>query len=455
VGSATLKPGDKANLGTIQFEYDPQSWIGTMEVGGRGPALMTLIDRGEAGEGPWGGQEPLSSGAPFAFEIGPYAFEGRAAAGEPPASVEISVARRRCPPNDIVAKLDAPMWAWLGTGAIQLVTFRPDTDMVQVSIAAYPTAPGLRIDFSTLSYRRWFVPELGKTVRVQGPGYVFTLEQLVSGKGTRFEGGAWISAGQPTANALVRVEAVDGERWPSVPVSEAPSACGEPTAGRAALPAALTRPPSAPAAVTVEVGTPVRSGDLELTLSETVLPPLNHFDEPETYRELALRTADGALMRSASLGGFGARHVRLGELLVRIGAESVGPNRKGDVSAEIVRLPCPNTATAPLAEAPATTWLSTRGLETVVLTMPGSADQMGLALSLDGDALSLSVSASDGYYSCQVRPDIVGRVFELGGARFEIAAVESSGDTRFDGQRWTTSELVPAVHVAIIAAKVP
>jgi len=453
VGSATLKPGDKAKFGRLELEYDPDSWIGTMEVGGNGPALMTLIDRREADGGPWGAQEPLVDGQSFVFDLGPYRFEGRAGAGTPPATVAIAVVRKRCPPNDIVANLEKPMWTWLSTDAIQLVTFRPEADMVQVSIAAYPAAPGIRIEFSSLLYRCWIVPEPGKPVRVQGPGYLYELEEIVPGPGTRFEGGAWRAEGQPTAHARIRIEPVAGKRWDAGALPEGTSRCGAPVPGRAALPAGLAEAPSLPATVSLAVGGAVEREGLELSLSESVLPPLQGA-KPKTFRHLALRTADGAIMRSVSLNGYGALFVRLGELAVRIGAQSVGPNRTGELRAEIVRLACPHTATAALAEAPATMWLSTRGLESVVLTVPGSEDQLGISLSLEGDYLTLSVSAPEGQYSFQVRSEAVGRVFELGGARFEIAAVETSGDTRFDGQRWTTTELVPAVHVAVIVAKI-
>jgi hypothetical protein len=454
VGRATIAAGQKAAIGSISLEYDPDAWIGTMEVGARGPALAALIDRAEAGGGPWGSQQQLYPGAAFAFGIGPYAFAGRAAKGEPPASIDVSVVRNSCPRSEVVDALTAPMWTWLSTGAIQLVSFRPDTDMAQIAIAAQPTAPGVRVDFSTLAYRRWFVPEPGRAVRVQGPGYLFALESAVPGRATRFADGAWRADPLPEAHALVRIEPRDGAPFDRDRMPAVASACGEPIAGWAPLPAALAAPLSKPVDVALAVGATVERDGLTLALSETTLPA-RHFDPPETYRDLALRTADGALQRNVSLGGFGARCVRLGAHVIRIDPGSVGPNLQGELRAAIARVGCVATAEAAIPAAPSTLWLSTRGLESVVLGPPGSAELVSLTLSVTDAEISLSVSAPDGYYSCRIRPDAAGRVFELGGARFEIAAVEASGDTRFDGERWTSAELLPAVHVAIIAAKAP
>lgn len=446
LGATTLASGQRRRVGGVDLHYDPSAWIGTAEVGHRGAAFVFLIDRAEAGEHmPYGGQQELSAGSTFESFIGPYRIEGHASAEQPPRSVRISVERRPCPDHTVIDPPTGPIWMWLSTDAIFQHTLDLQGQLLQVVLQPRGEVP--HIEISAFGWRHGMTPEPDHTRSFRIDNRIVTIERVVPGRGTRFEG-AWRSRGTAHVNALVRVE-------PAPPVAAAAAAvapttgCGAPAPVRTTLPAELTR-----ALVQHGPAIVLAAGDrgeleglaLEVGTSELPRRPGRSDLEPERFIRLSSPSLLApSIVTFAVMGGLPqlARADRTMLLVELDGA--AGTSRELRVRA--FPLACARAA-APVPRIVDATylWLSTVG-QSLFTVGDTSLPALTLQVHADPNHPSFSATTQNASDSGNLAATLVGHVATLDGYRIEIVDVVADASTRRTTWGWIVDSGVPAVHV--------
>ena len=445
LGTATLTPGLHQAVGGVDAHYNPSAWIGTMEVGHRGAALSLLIDRAEAGEHmPYGAQQELSAGTTFQTFIGPYRIEGRASAEEPPASVTISVERRGCPDHTVIEPSTEPIWVWLSTEAIRLHTVDLSSQMLQVSLESHGDAP--RFEVSALGWRHGLTPEPGQTRSFRIDGRVVTIEEVVPGRGTRFDG-TWRSSGPPRVSVRARIE--PASPGPPEPAAVPPTvACGAPAPNRSTLPVELaTAPAQRGPAITLAVGDQRVVEGIPLTVGSEELPARpGPGHAPERYIHLS-----SASLLAPSVVTFGARGgapqlARADRTLLRV-APVAGAGASSLFEIRAFPIACPRAAPeVPRVDHATYVWLSTVG-QTLFTVGTAAQPELTLQISSDPSSPSFGASSEHAYDSRPLAPTLVGHVASLDGYRVQVVDVVADPDTDRTEFGWTATTGIPAVHV--------
>lgn len=429
IGRATLRPGETRSVGTTTLRYDPSAWIGTMKAGYRGPALHLEIDRAEVPDGhPWGALIELRAGQTLHRVIGPYRFDLRSGAGDPPAELEIAVERDGCPGAVEIAPTTAPRWLWLSTEGIRQHTYDLHGALLQLVLDTHAGEP--RLDVSLLSYRQWFEPRPGPPRRVRAGRHFVTVDRVVPGPGTRFTD-RWQADGEPRLHARARIEPAAPATAPE-PIA-ATTACGDAGPARTTLPAALAKRPTISDTHTLEPGdAKVKAGPLTLAYGWFEIPA--HGGGPyrvEAKQVPNLQILGDATSSRAATGPFHEpRLVRSDRELLRLSPVS------GDtLKVERLTLPCPHLHTSARPSAPTYVWLSSVGHAWVEM---GSPRALLLQVHEDPKRPSLGLSADHAYFTRQLGADLVGLGFTIDDFLVEIVDVlEDRGGP------------VPAVHVQL------
>ena len=451
LGAATVAAGETKRVAGVQAHYDPSAWIGTMEVGRHGAALGLTIDRAEAGPHmPYGGQQELSAGTTFQSFIGPYRIEGSASSEEPPRSVTITVARRPCPDHTVIEPPTGPTWMWVSTEAIVQHTVDLQGQLLQVVLQSTGAAP--QIVVSALGWRQAMTPEPGRARSFRADGRVVTIEQVVPGAATRFDG-AWRADGPARLSALVRIEPA-----PPVPVEAAvapTTACGAPAPHRTAVPVALAAAPARRGpAMRVAAGDHRRIEGLDLDVFAQELAPLPGPGHEQPERLLGLRSASLLAPSTLTFGAIGGspQLARADRVLLSVEAAGAGVPPP-QLAVRAFPLACPRAA-APLPSLaqPTTVWLSTVGQALFVL---GAPDRPALTVQVHADPnhpsfSAQSESASD---SGNLGATLVGHVAGLDSYRIEILDVVADAGTHATTWGWTADSGIPAVHVQFRIAR--
>jgi hypothetical protein len=438
VGEGELGPGESKTFGTVVVSYHADTWLGTTEVGQRGNAIDVRIDRAEVGEGrPWGHTHHLRSNGVFAFEVGPYRFEGSSSDGDPPERVKITVERRACPDYAVMDDPGATTWLWVSTDGLQAYTLERENRLLQVAITAIDHQPRIDLSYGYGEWKQSFVPTPGEMPRFRADDRMITIEEIVPGLGTRYTD-AWAADGIARAHARVRIEpaepiAID----PAIPAA---TRCGDPTAARTELPTGLASPPKPGKALDIAFGSKERLGTIALEVvihEDEAQGPLG--PEVEEYPTLELRGSDDPMFESLAFASLGAQFARVDDLLVRAEEDAA----KKIVRVRSIELACPAAANIDTLFGPTYVWLSTIGHDKVTLDT-GVHPRMSLQLHPDQRTPTLNVSteyALTGHalFSTRLEPEIVGKPFTVGGATVQIVDVVAVADTA----------LVPLVHVQV------
>jgi hypothetical protein len=440
VGRGTVRPGERATVGGVTLHYDPAAWIGTRTAGRRGPALGVEIDRAEAGDGPWGAYQDLYASQPLRVHVGPYRVDGRVAAGEPPARVDVEVAREVCPASATTPASRSPVWMWASTEAIRLHTYDLEGLLLQVGVDGRGPEP--RLDVSALGYRVWFPPRPGEPRTIRVRDRVVTIEEVVPGPHTRFDGAWSTDGGDARLHVRARIEPAPAPAAASPPGP--PLACGAPSPTRTSLPPELAAPLASAGEATVTPTRPAKLGALTLTqLSLDPLPPLHRWDEPgPRVRTLSFAGAQG-WAPTVYLGGVQApvQAVRVGSDLLRVedaGDERVRVRRYPRACAGVVWIP-PPTGTVHV-------WLSVLGHAQVIVGTPTTISP--LSLQLDPGSGTVSASSPHGHASLDPAR-AVGEVVSLDAHAVEVVDVVAGAGTRLAERRFVGADGFPVVHVQL------
>lgn len=444
VGEGALHPGETLTLGKVVLRYERDAWIGTMRAGSRGPALSLEIDRAEAGEGPWGAQSGVHPGQELQSFVGPYQIVTRCSAGEPPDTLTVRVTREVCPGAAVVEPSPAPQWLWVSSEGIRQHTYDLMGALLQVVLDTSRGAP--RLVVSQLGYSHNFEPRPGPPRSLRVGRHVVTVDRVVPGPGTRFEGERWLADDDPRAHARVRIEPAPA---PALAAPATPAdPCGAPGPARTSLPAALASLPAAAETRTLELGQDARLGPLNLEYRTFEVPAFGHGPYREEARQVPNLLVIEVPPNSASLPGpyDPPRLARIGRQLVRVDPKPGGAPER--IAVQRIAIACPKDQTFPRPAAPIYLWLSTFGHATAILGGPGP-DTLTLQLNPDLQGPSLGMSAEQAYFVRTLGLDLAGQAFTLGAYRVEVVDVLTTGDTRHDGTRWQTSAPVPGLHVQL------
>lgn len=443
-GEGMVRPGEALTLGTIRVQYDTDAWIGTMRAGSRGPALSLLIDQAEAGGGPWGAQVELQHGLTERSRfVGPYEFVLRGA-GKPPAEVSVRVTREACPGAVEIAKSDAPRSLWVSSDAIRQHTYDLHGALLQVILDTNGEAP--RLDITRLGFRHSYEPRPDVTRSFRVGASLVTVDRVVPGAGTRFEGGRWIADDRLHAHVRARIEPAPPPLVP--PPVPAVDPCGAPNLARTALPTALTALPAAAAHRTLELGQDAKFGPLSLEYRTFEIPAYGGGPYRKEAQQIPNLLVVDVPPNSVSLAGpyNPPRLARLGREILRVDPAPGGAPER--IAVQRFTVACPREIAVPRVEAATYLWLSTYGHTTATVGTPGPE---GLTLQIYADTLEPGLGMLDGRasFSRIVGLDLPGQAFTLDHYLVEIVDVVTSGDTRFEGNRWQTSAGVPGVHVQL------
>lgn len=445
LGRGTLRAGETATLGAVKLRHDPSAWIGTMEAGFHAPALRVEVDPAETSGGPYGAQIELHAGQAMPAHIGPYGLEIRSAASDPVQSVDYVLTRDPCPPAAEIRASPAPVWLWLSTEAIRQHTYDPRGSPLYVTLDAYGGVP--RLDVVQAGYRDYFEPRPGPPRSLRVGEHLVTIEEVVPGPGTRFEG-RWIFETVPRVHARVRIEPAAALVTPqAVPT---PTPCGDPFDKRTLLPADLGPAIVMDGEVTARPVVNRKLGDLEFELVKTVLTD-RHGDD-QTYRTLRVRGL--ATPRDISLGDamYAPLLQRIDHHLLRLDDDDMG-----NVHVRHASLRCPEGPSLPPPSAPVYLWLSTHGHARVTFVEPGQLVVPKLTLQLfpaERDP-SLGATAEQAYLTRALRPEDVGQGFTLGDHLVEIVDVQIGEGTRLVAGRYMSTALTPALHVQLRVSPAP
>ena len=447
VGEARLALSERRQVGGVEAYYDPSAWLGTMENGQRRPALALVIDRAEVGEhGPSGAHEVLAAGKTFQSFIGPYRIEGRASAEDPPRSVTIHVERRACPDHAESEPPTGSVWMWLSTEALRVHTIDVQGQMLQISLSSSGQAPELQV--SSLGWRQAILPEPGKTRSFRIDGRIVTIEQIVPGRETRFDG-AWHSQGPARLSALVRVD-----RAPTTapePALAPPTACGSPANSRSRLPVELAKAPlQRGKALKFSAGERhvIEGIPLQMTVSEPPVPrsPVQKRGPPLV--QLSSLSPAEPLSVSFISGGDRARFGRAKRVLLRVDPFPDGRAPTG-LSVQTFPLACAREAPAmPQLSSATYVWLSTIG-QSVFSVGPVDNPELKVQLDTESDDPSLAASSPHAYDSRPLVATLVGHVASLDDYRIEVSDFVADEHTHPAGSRWTADNGVPALHVQL------
>lgn len=429
LGRATLRPGDRLDIGATALHYQASAWIGTMKAGFHGPVLDLRIDRAEVGpHDPWGTDVELHAGQVTHRNVGPYRFDVRVGAGSPPAEVEVSVERDGCPAGATIAAATDPRWLWLSTEGIRQHTYDFPDALLQLILDTHAGQP--RLDVATLSYRQFFEPRPGPVRRVRAGRHLVTLDRVVPGPATQFTD-RWQGAGEPRLHVRAAIEPLAPATFPE-PVA-ATSECGDLGPARTTVPPALTRPLAVADAVRIKPGDPVRKlGPLTLTYVMREVPAYGSgpYRVEATWVPDLQIVADPRTVRTATGPYFQPRLLRITDQLLHI--ESVS----GDTLAvSRIPLPCPHLHRSAAPTVASYMWLSSVGHAWLEL---GDPRALLLQVYEEPKEPSLSLSADGSHMTRPTRPDLVGLGFTLDDYLVEIADLVT-----------TPGGPVPAVHVQV------
>ncbi len=399
VGDTVVRPGDKRKVGGFEAEYAPDAWIGTMEAGGRGPALQLLIDKAEAGEHmPWGSQLPLYPNTKMRSYLGPYRYDVRASAEDPPKTVDLHVDKRACPDHAIIPPPSGPIWMWASTEAIRLFTVDLQGQLLQIMVDSTPEP---RLEVKALGWSQRLDPRPGPARRVRIDGRVITIEQIEPGKGPR------------SFSVLAKVETAAA--LPPPPPPGPATACGIPAAGRTSLPPELTAEPRARGEVTLAAGQKRKLGGVELTATAEEYPARpGPGHQPE--KVLRIMAMPLAIPSSVTFGAWGAPEpMRTDRALITVEAVG-GGSPPAQVRAHVYPLACGQMLAQPAPTQTTHVWLSTIGTSYVTF---GASDRPALKLEVtpEGSLLATSPAAMD---SRKLGPDAIGHVATLDGLRILV-----------------------------------
>ncbi|MCY0993338.1 hypothetical protein OV203_39745 [Nannocystis sp. ILAH1] len=440
IGTGTLRPGDKRKIGKAALHYDPDAWIGTRKAGHRGAALSIEIDRAEVGpHDPWGAHEDLHPDQEHHTFVGPYRFDLRTGAGDPPASVAVTVSREVCPAAAVMPPAAASRSFWLSTEAIRTYTYDLAGELLQFNLEGRGDTP--RLDITDLGYRHWLAPRPGGEHRFRvGPHFV-TFDRVTPGPGTR-HAGTWQADGDARLHVRVRIDPAADAPKP------APVAAGDPcleSSARTAVPAALTKLPAIQPPRTLDVGKELALGPLTFKYITLEIPARGHGPYREEAEQVPLLQVFGGALGGQSVSDprMSPRIVRLGHELVRIETDGHGDR----VRLRRATVTCPHEHKLPAPQAPAYVWLSALGR--TVVTFPGRGTiPLSIQLYTELSGPGLSVNSENAHLSRQLRPDSAG-AYTIDDYLVEIVDVVPGPDTTHDGQRWQSNGLLPIVNVQL------
>ncbi|PCC75268.1 hypothetical protein SAMN02745121_04009 [Nannocystis exedens] len=440
IGKGTLRPGDTRKIGKAELHYDPDAWIGTRKAGHRGPGLRIEIDRAEVGpHDPWGAHEDLHPDQEHHTFVGPYRFDLRTGAGDPPASVAVTVSREVCPAAAVMPATTASRSFWLSTEAIRTYTYDLQGELLQFNLDGRGDAP--RLDITDLGYRHWLAPRPDGAHRFRVGPHFITLDRVTPGPGTRYDG-AWQADGDARLHVRVRIDPAAALPQPA-PVA-ATDPCAE-SAVRTTVPAALTKLPALQRARTLDVGKELALGPLTFKYVTLEIPARGSGPYREEAEQVPLLQVFGG-----ALGGFTVSNPRMTPRIVRLGRELVRVDTDGHgdrVRLRRATVTCPHEHKLPAPQAPVYVWLSALGR--TLVTFPGRGTiPLSLQLYTELSGPGLSVGSENAYLSRQLRPDSAG-AYTLDDYLVEIVDIVAGPDTSHDGQRWQSSGVLPIVHVQL------
>jgi len=446
IGSGILHPGDQLDIGRTHLRYDASTTHGTHRVSRSGPGLHIEIDRAEVNpDAGWGNLVPLHPEERQSALLGPYRFDLRTSAGDPPADLAVTVTRDVCPAVADIAPAEAPRSLWLSTEGIRTHRYDTASQFLKLALESHGAAPRLFVTDRGYFYMLELRPDAPHQLRVGAR--LVTLERVVPGPGTRFDG-AWQADGDARLHVRARIEPL-----PPDPVTApvAPTGPCTPSARRTTVPPQLQTAPKLLAEHPLDRGKHLALGPFTVSYVTVERPPLGN----GPYREEA-RTVSHVQVLAAKPYEFvldlrsGPRLVRHGEDLLRI-----DPDDSGDrVRVRRFGAVCPHEHTLPAFKAPTYLWLGTFGRTSI--SVPGRATiPLSLALQVDIDGPRLDLHSADASFSYPLSPDQVGLAFTLREHRVEIVDVVPASGTRPDGQRWQTDGLVPAVNVQLAVTPLP
>lgn len=439
-GEVVITPGQTAHAGGVEAHYDEHAWIGNREVGHRGAALALTIDRAEVGEHDRrGGQIELSAGMTEQRDIGPYRIDVRASDEDPPERVTVHAERRACPDHTVLDDPALPLSMWVSTEAIRQHTIVEHGRMLQIGVLALPDHPQLEVSLG--GFRHRIDPRPGTVRAIHADDRVITIDRVVPGPATRFDGTTWRTADGAPARVHARVRVEVAPPMPPTPAGAA-TACGGPASHRSALPAELARALGTPVEGSIAPGErrAIDGVELEARARELAGPG----EQPRRWFEIT----SGALVPSTiALHDDGVRFARAEHGLFVFDGEGVST---ASPSAQVrsFALACPRTLALPVPAEPTYVWLSTIGHARVTF---GAADTPALTLDLQADPRSpgLSLTSEHAYDSRTLAPQDVGHVATMDGLRIAIVDVVAGEGTRRVDYGWTSAGPIPIVHVQV------
>ncbi|MDC0673033.1 hypothetical protein [Nannocystis radixulma] len=438
-GKTTLRPGDKRTIGKTQLHYDRDAWIGTRRSGHRGPALLVEIDRAEVGpHDPWGTHQDLHPDSELHTFVGPYRFDIRTGAGDPPATVAVTVSREVCPPVAQFDRTDATRSLWVSTEGIRTHNYDLSGEFLQFNLDAMGNAP--RLDINNLGYRHWFEPHPDSVRSIRVGQRLVTVDRVIPGPGTRFDG-AWKASGDARLHARLRIDPAVAAPHPA-PVA-ATSECGD-SSVRTTVPAALGKKPAVAAPRTVALGKELTLGPLTFKYITFEIPERGRGPYREEAQQIPMLQIFGG-----QLGGQTVSNPRTSPATIRLGKELVHVDGDGDrARLRHATLACLHQHNLPALQAPIYLWLSALGRTYV--TVPGSGTTpLSLQLHVSPSGPSLAFGSEHAFLSHQLRPDAKNLAYTFDDHLVEVVDIVPGPDTSHDGQRWQSTGLLPVVHVQL------
>lgn len=343
-------------------------------------------------------------------------------------------AKNYCAHPFVFTASQQPQYLWLSTEGTFKFEERSFSPRFFVHLDITKGQPHLVIENAAYKYSTPIAPDQPRTFRLNN--WQISLENVLPGQGTRYEGNAWHSHGQVRVHAGLRIESVLPPFDTPVPAA---TTCGEPSRSRTTLPPGLGQHPAPGHTTSLNFGQSRKFGDVEVEyltrmrqfqgLAPEPRPMLGLHDQTAPYPNVVELHTDHS-------GGF-----------IRADRELLLASVKTAKHPAVIRrfqLACPSTLAVPAPSAPTWLWLGTFGHTRAVVGDPAAP-----TLTLELKYGQLWATSANGTYSRFIAPESEQNAFSLDGYVVEVVDVEPTGNDRYVDGHWLSDQMISGVNVQL------
>jgi hypothetical protein len=325
-----------------------------------------------------------------------------------------------------------------------------------VSLQGITHASQIRLDVSANGYSRFVSLAPGRSMVVEPPGRRVVIERVLVPEGCTASGLEWHCEwnGEPVApSAHVRLRIESRTDAAVSPVTSPTSGCGDPGLGPVAAPPGVRRSTHDFTIRIPERGR-VRRGGIELTPLEPERDLEGASQGPR--RAQGPRGPQGVLI--ALEGDTTSRRLIRPDMMtdgtrVRIDRRVfVREGSRDRPTLSVWTGVCSREARATLSDGPHHLWLGTDGYEHVTLDL-GGGEAITATLSVEAHRAAVTLGAPTSTATVELRPDSVGRSFDLDGVHIQVVSIVATNRTTWTGDRYESADAIPHVLVGIQVAR--